>query len=144
MIALWLIPLVVIFFMIWGMKKEHAKTKAKGKGSRMTFYWASEPEKGFGTGDVGACDNKLVPMKSVAMREDLFYKYKGRQVHIPGYCEPYCVVADMCKGPGCQEFDFYVGTHKKKGYDGVPQITYTMGKVDPDAQRWLKNCPGKK
>lgn len=91
----------------------------------MTYYWGSEPDIGFGTGNVGACDNKLVAGKSVAVPAAKWNELKGRRVSIEGVCDD-CVVDDMCKGPGCKDIDMYVG-NKQGGKDGIKSVKYSVG-----------------
>lgn len=96
------------------------------KNGRMTYYWGSEPDLGFGTGDVGACDNALRPFKSVAVPEKLWPKMRGRTVQIKGVCTA-CVVDDMCRGPECKDLDVYVGYTNDDGYDGIKNVQYKVG-----------------
>lgn len=97
------------------------------ENGRMTYFWGSEPDLGYGTGDVGACDNKLRPFKSVAVPEKLWPKLKGRTVHIKGVCTA-CVVDDMCRGPECKDLDIYVGYTNDDNYDGIKNVQYKIGK----------------
>ncbi len=92
----------------------------------MTFYWGSEPELGYGTGDQGACDNDLRPMKSVAVKHSNWERYKGSRVVIEGYCCD-CVVDDYCLGSGCKDLDLYVGNKNSGKYDGVKSVKYAFG-----------------
>lgn len=111
-------------------KKETKKPKSdtgQWKNGRMTYFWGSEPDLGYGTGTVGACDNKLRPFKSVAVPEKLWPKLKGRSVQIKGVCTA-CVVDDMCRGPECKDLDVYVGDTNDKGYDGIKKVQYKFGK----------------
>lgn len=97
------------------------------KRGQMTYYWGSEPDLGFGTGTVGACDNPLKPYTSVAVPKRQWEELRGRTVSIKGVCAA-CVVDDMCAGPDCKELDFYVGSKNTKGYDGIKDIEYKFGK----------------
>lgn len=94
----------------------------------MTYYWASEPDIGNGSGALGACDNKLVAGKSVAVPASKWNELKGRRVSIEGVCDD-CVVDDMCEdeaGGKCREIDLYVGK-TQNGHDGIKNIKYTIG-----------------
>lgn len=106
--------------------KKTAKDTGQWKSGRMTYYWGSEPDLGYGTGDVGACDNALRPFKSVAVPERLWPKLRGRTVHIKGVCTA-CVVDDMCRGPECKDLDVYVGWTNDDGYDGIKAVQYKIG-----------------
>lgn len=90
---------------------------------KMSYYWGSESDKGYGTGNKGACDNQLRANKSIAVRQSEWSKYKGRRVEIQGVCTD-CQVDDMCAGP-CQELDMYTGNNK--GGDGIKSVKYRFG-----------------
>lgn len=95
-------------------------------GGKMTYYWASEPDVGYGSGPLGACDNPLVPFESVAVPVARWEELKGREVEIEGVCER-CVVDDQCAGPSCKDFDLYVGERNDDGYDGVVPVRFRVG-----------------
>lgn len=96
------------------------------KKGKMTYYWGAEPDQGFGTGPKGGCDNALRPLKSVAVPQARWKQLRGRRVRIQGVCDE-CVVDDLCAGPGCREFDLYVGYDNTNKYDGVKDIKYKVG-----------------
>lgn len=89
----------------------------------MTYYWAKEKNKGYGTGPMGIRDNRLVPFKSVALKGALGPKYFGRTVEIQGMGS--YRVDDQCDGPGCKDVDMYVGL-TQNGYDGIKPICYKI------------------
>ena len=109
-----------------GGDDEHTGTQ----NGQMTYYWASEPDIGYGSGNLGACDNQLVAFQSVAVPKARWGELKGRVVSIEGVCER-CVVDDMCAGPGCKDLDLYVGTDNSEGYDGIESVRFRVGKQVP-------------
>ena len=92
------------------------------KSGQMTYYWASEPELGNGTGPMGTRDNRLVAMKSIALKGSLADANFGRRVEIEGMGSDF-VVADKCLGGGCKDIDLFVGQNSG-GHDGVRPIRY--------------------
>lgn len=101
------------------------------QNGQMTYYWASEPDIGYGSGNLGACDNPLVAFESVAVPKARWEELKGRAVEIEGVCDR-CVVDDMCAGPGCKDLDLYVGTDNEGAYDGIVAVRFRVGDRVPD------------
>lgn len=100
------------------------------QNGQMTYYWASEPDIGYGSGNLGACDNPLVAFESVAVPKARWDELKGREVEIEGVCER-CVVDDMCAGPTCKDLDLYVGHDNEEGYDGIESVRFRVGRRVP-------------
>jgi hypothetical protein len=88
----------------------------------MTFYWASEADVGNGTGPMGIRDNRLVAMKSIALKGSLGDTNFGRRVEIEGMGSDF-VVHDKCLGAGCKDIDLFVGQNSG-GHDGIRPIRY--------------------
>lgn len=103
---------------------KHGNGKDGWKTGSMTYYWADEPDIGNGTGAKGIRDNKLVPMKSIALKGSLGEKYFGRRVEIEGMGSDFRV-DDQCLGGECKEIDLYVGK-TQGGHDGVKRIRYRI------------------
>lgn len=105
--------------------KRRGRKEGGWKKGKMTFYWGSEEDVGYGSGAVGGCDNPLEAHKSVAVPQRRWDELKGRTVAIEGTCDD-CVVDDMCAGPDCADFDLYVGWKNDGGYDGRKDIRYKL------------------
>ena len=87
-----------------------------------TYYWASEADVGYGSGDRGSNGAKLVPHFSVAVKgSDKFEKHEGHFLEIKG--KGIRRVDDYCAGQGCKTLDLYVG-RDQDGWDGVDKIEY--------------------
>lgn len=125
------LPVPAHFKEMYGLKRRGKSSSSKGGGSgsgwikgQMTFYWAGEPEKGFGTGSKGANGKQLEAGVSLAVKgADAFRKYKGRRVEIEGMGDKFRV-DDYCLGGECKDLDYYVGLKQKKGYDGIKTVRY--------------------
>lgn len=66
----------------------------------MTYYTANEG------GPIGAGGRRLKPLKSVAVRSEMFERMEHRKVKIKGYGT--FRVDDACDGSGCKDFDVFV------------------------------------